>query len=252
MYGRSGKGPECSINFITSHDGFTLKDLVTFSRKHNEANGEDNEDGIRENYSSNYGIEGDCHDSAVECIRRRQIKNLLLTLAISRGIPMLLAGDEFGRSQRGNNNAYCQDNETGWVDWSLLKQNHDILEFARGVLALRRTYPVLRDENFYTADDLQWFNPAGVSPAWTDASQKCLACLIRGQDGPDLYLMFNAKTEAIAFRLPPLSKPTPWRLIIDTAKSSPLDVYPVGEECSTEQQTAYVVQSRASVVLVAQ
>ncbi len=250
LYGRSGKGPDCSINFITSHDGFTLKDLVTFSRKHNEANGENNKDGIGENYSSNYGIEGDSHDSVVEGIRRRQIRNLLLTLAISRGVPMLLAGDEFGRSQRGNNNAYCQDNETSWVDWSLLKQNQDILEFARAVLALRCSYPVLRREAFYTSDDLQWFNPAGVSPTWTDASQKCLACLIRGHEGPDLYLMFNAKTDAIAFHLPPLSKPTQWRLVVDTAKSSPLDVYSLGEEWPTEQQSAYVVQSRGSVVLV--
>lgn len=251
LYGRSGKGPQCSINFITSHDGFTLKDLVTFSRKHNEANGEDNRDGAGENYSSNYGIEGNGGDSATEGIRRRQIKNFLLTLAISRGTPMLLAGDEFGRSQEGNNNAYCQDNETSWVDWSLVKQNREILQFARGALALRRTYPVLRQEAFYSADDLRWFNPAGASPAWTDASQKCLACLIRGQDGPDLYLMFNAKTEAISFRLPRLSNSAQWRLVADTANVSPLDLGSVGEACSIKQQTAYVVQSRSSVMLVA-
>ena len=168
LYAGSGKGPECSINFVTCHDGFTLNDLVSYERKHNEANGEDNRDGADENYSANYGVEGESDDPAVEAVRRRQIKNFLLTLAISRGVPMLLGGDEFRRTQRGNNNAYCQDNETSWVDWSLCHRHDEILRFARNVLALRRDHPVLRREAFYTDEDIQWFDPRGRSPDWSD------------------------------------------------------------------------------------
>ena len=147
LYRGSGKGPECSINFVTCHDGFTLNDLVSYARKHNEANGEHNRDGADENYSANYGVEGESGDPAIEAIRARQIKNFLLTLAISRGVPMLLAGDEFRRTQRGNNNAYCQDNETSWVDWSLRQRHDEIVRFTRNVLALRRAHPVLRRES---------------------------------------------------------------------------------------------------------
>ena len=146
LYHGSGKGPECSINFVTCHDGFTLNDLVSYSHKHNDANGENDRDGPSENYSANYGIEGAFDDPAVEVVRVRQIKNFLLTIAISRGVPMLLGGDEFRRSQKGNNNAYCQDNEISWVDWSLLQRNSEVFQFARGVFALRRTHAVLRRE----------------------------------------------------------------------------------------------------------
>jgi glycogen operon protein len=143
LYAGSGKGPECSVNFVTCHDGFTLDDLVSYARKHNTANGEGNRDGADQNYSANYGVEGPSADPAIEAIRRRQIKNLLLTLAISRGVPMLLAGDEFRRTQRGNNNAYCQDNETSWIDWSLVERHQELVRFTREVLALRRAHPVL-------------------------------------------------------------------------------------------------------------
>ena len=251
LYKGSGKGPECSINFITCHDGFTLNDLVSYARKHNEANGEDKRDGVDENYSANYGIEGDSDDPTFETVRCQQIKNFLLTLAISRGVPMLLGGDEFRRSQRGNNNAYCQDNETSWVDWSLLRQNNEIFRFTRGMLALRRANLVLRREAFYIEQDIQWFNPAGNSPNWSDPCQKCVACLVRGQNGPDLYLMFNADTEAIAFILPP-PLPTTWRLVADTAKRPPGDFRgPGGEEDILEQPVRYVVEPRSSVILLA-
>ena len=136
----SGKGPECSVNFVTCHDGFTLNDLVSYSRKHNEANGESNRDGASENFSANYGVEGESTDPAIEAVRLRQIKNFLLTLAISRGVPMLLAGDEFRRTQRGNNNAYCQDNDTSWVDWSLAERHAELVRFTRSVFAFRRAH----------------------------------------------------------------------------------------------------------------
>jgi glycogen operon protein len=251
LYHGSGKGPECSINFVTCHDGFTLNDLVSYARKHNEANGEDNRDGIDENYSANYGVEGASDDPAVEAVRRRQIKNFLLTLAIARGVPMLLGGDEFRRSQQGNNNAYCQDNATSWVDWSLLQRNDEIFRFARGMLALRRAHPILRREAFYTDEDIQWFNPNGSRPDWFDARQKCLACFIRGHPGPDLYLMFNADTVRIAFVLPPSPRPRPWYLAADTSQASPRDFYTPGAEGALGNPASYVVECRSSAILVA-
>jgi isoamylase len=248
LYHASGKGPECSINFVTCHDGFTLNDLVSYSHKHNEANGEDGRDGTNENYSANYGVEGETSDPAVEAVRRRQIRNFLLTLALSRGVPMLLGGYEFCRSQHGNNNAYCQDNETSWVDWSPLRENDEIFRFTCRALAFRRAHSVLRREAFYTSADIRWFNPGGDSPDWGDPSEKCLACLIHNQDGPDLYLMFNAGAEPIPFVLPP-QRPGAWRLAVDTAQPSP------GDFCSPQPDlidpSSYVVDSRAGVVLVA-
>jgi glycogen operon protein len=163
---------------------------------------------------------------------------------------MLLGGDEFRRSQGGNNNAYCQDNETSWVDWFLLRQNHDLFRFARGVLALRRAHAVLRREAFYTDADVQWFNPFGVFPDWSDRRLKCLGCLIRGVDGPDLFLMCNADLQPIRFVLPPPSSGS-WCVAVDTFQESPDDVYAPGDEGSLEDRQDYVLESRSSAVLVA-
>ena len=250
LYGQSGKGPECSINFLACHDGFTLNDLVSYRRKHNEANGEQNRDGLDENYSANYGVEGESLDPGVEAMRRRQIKNFLLTLAISRGVPMLLGGDEFRRSQCGNNNAYCQDNEISWVEWGLLRRNREIHRFARGMLALRRAHPVLRRDAFYRVQDIDWFNAAGASPDWTDLRQQSLACRVHGQGSPDLYLMFNAATEAAIFNLPRMPQLS-WRVVADTAKMPPNDVRAPGEESGLQDPVRYGVEARSAVVLVA-
>jgi len=251
LYGESGKGPECSINFVTCHDGFTLNDLVTYERKHNEANGEGNRDGAYENYSANYGAEGTSSDPGINALRARQIKNFLLTVAISRGVPMLLAGDEFCRTQRGNNNAYCQDNDTSWIDWSLLEQNKDAFRFARGVLALRHAHPVLCREAFYTDQDIRWFSPYGKDPGWFNPREKRLACLIRGQAEPDLYLMFNADVEPIRFVLPEPLKHGSWRLAADTALPAPRDICAPDEERALANAASYLVEARSSVVLVA-
>ena len=141
IYTKSGKGPEGSINFVTCHDGFTLNDLVSYRDKHNDANGEHNHDGTDANFSDNYGAEGETTDAEIEAVRTRQIKNFLVTLFISRGIPLLLGGDEFRRTQGGNNNAYCQDNDTSWYDWRRLEQHEDIFRFTRGLIAFRRDAP---------------------------------------------------------------------------------------------------------------
>jgi glycogen operon protein len=249
LYHGSGKGPECSINLVTCHDGFTLNDLVSYARKHNLANGENNRDGIEENYSANYGAEGESDNPEIDAVRLRQIKNFLLTLAVSRGVPMLLAGDEFRRSQRGNNNPYCQDNDISWVDWSLLQQHSDVCQFVRGILALRKAHPVLRRVAFYTAEDIEWFDSRGARPDWLDARQKSLACQIRGQGGPDLYLMFNSDAAAAPFALP--RSTGTWRLTADTSRAAPFDVYQPGHEVLLSDLKTYCVEARSSVVLVA-
>ena len=178
LYRNAGKGPLNSVNFLTSHDGFTLNDLVSYARKHNEANGEENRDGLNENYSANYGDEGPTDNPQIEDVRRRQIKNLLLTLFISRGVPMMLGGDELRRTQQGNNNAYCQDNEISWVDWTLKDRHEEIYRFTRGIIAFRRDHPVLRAEVFYTPDDIHWHRPDGGTPDWNDPREKALGAYI--------------------------------------------------------------------------
>ena len=245
LYSGSGKGPESSINFVACHDGFTLNDLVSYANKDNGANGENNRDGTSGNFSANYGIEGATADPAVEEVRLRQIRNFLLTLAISRGVPMLLAGDEFRRTQGGNNNAWCQDNETGWVDWSLLQRNNEIFQFARAMLAFRKAHPALRREAYYTNEEIQWFDPAGKVPDWFDLRQNCLACLIRTREEGGLFLMFNAGCEGVTFSVPPAASLRGWRIAADTAKSSPL------EEAALANPAQYLVQSRSSVILAA-
>ena len=250
LYHGSGKGPECSINLVTCHDGFTLNDLVSYSQKHNEANGEGNRDGTNANYSGNYGIEGASDDPAIDAVRRRQIKNMLLTLAISRGVPMILAGDEFRRTQLGNNNAYCQDNEISWVDWSLLQQNRDVFQFARGMLAFRRAHRVLRKEAYYTPQELRWVDLKGNGPDWYDSRQKSLACLISGQDGPDLYLMFNTEGNAVRFVLP-APRSGRWRLAADTTRPTPRNFYTPGSESPLRNPLSYLAAANAAAILVA-
>jgi glycogen operon protein len=249
LYHGGGKGPECSINFVSCHDGFTLNDLVSYAAKHNETNGEGNNDGPCENYSANYGMEGESDSAEVETTRIRQIRNFLLTLAIARGVPMILAGDEFRRTQHGNNNAYCQDNEISWVDWSLLDRNQEIFRFARSVFALRRACPVLSREAFYTSRDMQWFNPDGRTPDWADARQKSVAGLIT-HGTCHLYLMFNADVQPIAFVLPH-SRFGLWRRIVDTAQRGPWDYFDHAAAMPVLDQASYELQARSAVVLIA-
>jgi isoamylase len=250
VYQGSGKGPESSINYVTCHDGFTLNDLVSYERKHNEVNGEGNRDGTDANYSANYGWEGPTDDAEIESIRVRQIKNLLLTLFVSRGVPMLSAGDEFRRSQQGNNNAYCQDNEISWCDWSLLERYREIYRFARAMIGFRRAHPTLRKEMFYNGEEIRWFGPRGGEPDWFDPRQKCLACVISGQGEPDLCLMFNAATEQVAFSLPHPPGRRGWWLVVDTTQPMPDGLLEFGNEVALKDMTTYDMGPRSSVILV--
>ncbi len=250
IYATTGKCPGCSINFVTCHDGFTLHDLVSYRNKHNEANGESNRDGTNENYSDNYGIEGETSDGEVESIRIRQIKNFLLSLMISRGVPMLLGGDEFCRTQHGNNNAYCQDNETSWYDWSQLEQHQEMYRFTRGMIAFRQAHPILSQEHFYMEAEISWFSPQGDLPNWTDPKEKQFACLIQEGERNALYLMFNAGANAVDFRLPPLLPDTRWHLAADTSHEAPQDMFAKGEEPLWEDTHTYRLAPQSSVILL--
>jgi len=251
IYTRSGKGPEGSINFVTCHDGFTLNDLVSYRDKHNEANGENNHDGTDANFSENYGAEGETTDAGIEALRKRQIKNFLLSLLISRGVPMLLGGDEFRRTQGGNNNAWCQDNETSWHDWSGLERHKEIFRFTRGMIAFRRAHPVLSKEQFYTDAGIQWFGPRGELPNWADPKAKQFACLIHEDEQHALCLMFNAGTEAVDFVLPPPPPGTRWHLAVDTSRQAPQDLFAAGEEPLWNDRQSYPLSPRSSAILVA-
>jgi isoamylase len=191
LYESSGRRPYASINFVTSHDGFTLSDLVSYNQKHNEANGEGNRDGTDENISWNCGIEGTTDDPLVLDLRMRLQRNFLATLFLSQGVPMLLAGDEIGRTQQGNNNAYCQDNEISWVDWNLDKPRSDLLEFTRHIISTVYKHPVLRRRNFFLGKkilgsetkDLIWFRPDGnemIEADWNNPNTRCFGLRLNG------------------------------------------------------------------------
>jgi isoamylase len=250
LYQSSGKGPASSLNFVTCHDGFTLNDLVSYKQKHNNENGEFGHDGSDANYSDNCGVEGPSEDPAVEGMRNRLIKNFLLTLFISRGVPMLLGGDEFRRTQRGNNNAYCQDNEVSWFDWSLLEEHKEIQRFTRGMIAFRRAHPVLRREDFYTDAEIKWFAPNGAAPNWADQCQNAFACLILGQTEPDLFLLFNADNRPVDFSIPALPAGKIWRLAVDTSRAAPDDLFDTGKEPSMQGQIGFRLEPRSSAILL--
>jgi glycogen operon protein len=251
IYAKSGKGPEGSINFIACHDGFTLNDLVSYCHKHNQANGENNQDGTDNDISHNYGCEGETADAKIETLRKRQIKNFLLTLLISRGVPMLLGGDEFRRTQGGNNNAYCQDNETSWHDWRCLERHQDIFRFARGMIAFRHAHPVLSKEQFYTDSEINWFGPQGGLPNWSDQKAKRLACLIQENERHALCLMFNAGTDDVDIVLPPVLPGSRWYLAVDTSSEAPNDMFAVGEEPLWGDQVTYRLSPISSAILMA-
>ena len=248
IYARSGKGPESSINFVTCHDGFTLNDLVSYASKHNLANGEDNRDGSNDNYSANYGVEGPTLDARIESLRRRQVRNFILTLFISRGVPMIMGGDEFRRTQGGNNNAYCQDNETSWYNWSDLERHRDLYEFTRRMIVLRQSHPVLALERFYSQGDLTWYGPWQQPPAWSDPQARTVACHIHDGAEESLFLMFNAASEAVTFHTPVAPDKGRWRLAVDTSHNT---VIAQSMEALVDSLQPYELEAHSSAILVA-
>jgi glycogen operon protein len=238
IFQRAGRNPTASVNFVTSHDGFTLHDLVSYERKHNEANLEGNRDGSDNNRSANFGVEGPTQDPAVLKARARQERNFIATLLFSAGVPMLLAGDELGRTQAGNNNAYCQDNELSWLDWE--QADRGLMEFMRTLIAMRKRHPAFRRRTYPKAEDVTWLTAQSAPMAqadWERAATRALGLLLLGRrlaerdergapiEDDDLLLLVNAGDEAIEFRLPGGN----WHLLLDTATpgAGVADPYPL-------------------------
>jgi len=235
LFEHRGRQPHASINFVASHDGFTLRDLVSYERRHNEANLEDNNDGHLENFSSNYGVEGPTTDPEIDALRWRQQRNLLASLLVAQGAPMLLAGDEFGRSQAGNNNAYCQDNPISWIDWSAIcAEGRTLIEFTRKLIALRRDCPLLQADRFrhrsenHGEDSIHWFNAEGqrmLDAHWHERDNLTLGYLISengpaGGDARRLLVLFNAAPRAQVFILP-RGIAQAWRRLVDSNLTAP-------------------------------
>jgi isoamylase len=251
LYEHEQREPEQSINFVTCHDGFTLNDLVSYNEKHNEANGENNRDGHNHNISWNCGVEGPTDDPAIERLRNQQVKNLLLLTLTSIGVPMLLMGDEVRRTQLGNNNAYCQDNELGWFDWSLLEKHADVHRFVKLLNQWRLHGTPDRDPRttltqFLHASRIEWHGVKLYQPDFGHHSHS-LAVSARGRRG-HIHLMFNSYWEPLAFELPPRWS-EPWRRIVDTALESPRDIV-LPEDAEPVTSKTYLVAARSSVMLV--
>ena len=263
FFNRQGRKPWACINFVTAHDGFTLNDLVSYNEKHNEANGEDNRDGTSDNRSWNCGVEGPTDDPEINAFRERQMRNFFATLLLSQGTPMIVAGDEFARTQQGNNNAYCQDNEVSWVDWSLREKHRSLVEFVSKLTALRHKYPILRRKLFLNGEyledlgvrDVTWVNQGGVQMSeddWHNADLRCFGMLLDGraqvsgirQRGKNatILLVFNDIAEAVEFRMPECVGGCEWRLLLDTNAPGEEGVrFPVG--------SPYLVTGRSVIAL---
>jgi isoamylase len=265
LYQHDRRRPLASINFVTAHDGFTLRDLVSYNGKHNEANGEDNRDGSDDNRSWNCGAEGDTDDPDVLQLRGRQQRNLLATLLLSQGVPMIAHGDEFGRTQRGNNNGYCQDNELSWTDWSLDQEQRELLDFTRALVRLRRAHPVLRRRRFFGGargahglGDLTWFRPDGnpmQDSNWNWDEARAVTVFLNGEaitePGPtgervvddSFLILLNGHYEPLEFRLPGDPYGSAWTVAADTAE-------PAGGGDETEHKAGSTVRLQARSTLV--
>jgi isoamylase len=239
MFNHQGRRPWACVNFVTAHDGFTLNDVVSYNEKHNDANKEDNKDGSSDNRSWNCGAEGPTDDPGINALRGRQLRNLLATLLLSQGTPMMLAGDEFGRTQQGNNNAYCQDSEISWLDWSIegKGQGQGLIRFVQKLTRLRHKYPILRRNRFLTGDynealgvkDVTWINANGAEMQdedWGETNMQCFGMLLDGrsqatgirQRGQDttMLLVINGHSDVVDFTLPECTDGKEWVLLIDT------------------------------------
>jgi glycogen operon protein len=264
LYEHSGRRPYASINFVTSHDGFTLRDLVSYERKHNEANLEGNADGDNNNLSWSGGHEGPTDDPAIVEVRRRQARNLVATLMLSQGVPMIRSGDELGHTQGGNNNAYCQDNDVSWLQWDLSEEQRDILDFVRQAARLRRETPVLRRRRFLRgrglrgdgSTDVLWLKPDAREMAdadWRRPNVRCLAALLAGDGidevgprgqrivGDTILVLLNAHDEPVSFKLPQVgSERAAWEAVLRTAAAEGRRIHRDGQR--------YRLESRALAV----
>jgi isoamylase len=265
LYLRDGRKPFHSINFVTSHDGFTLNDLVCYNGKHNEENGESGNDGNNSNFSYNYGFEGPGTNPTLERLRNRQTKNFLATIFLSLGTHMILGGDEFRRTQRGNNNAYCQNNDISWYDWGSLEKHADVYRFAKEIIAFRKRHPAFLRPEFYTGKDasfnaipdITWFDARGQTPDWAKID-KVFALRIDGskadvlsdRDDNDCFMLFNASSDnaIIAVCDAPVGKK--WYRVVDTAAEPPEDIFSPGTEVLLSPQKEFLARPRSMAVFI--
>ena len=265
LYLHNGKKPFHSVNYISCHDGFTMNDVVSYNNKHNEENGEGNRDGSDNNNSYNHGFEGDCTNAKIEGLRLRQLKNFFTALLLSQGTPMILGGDEFRRSQHGNNNAYCQDNETSWFDWTLAQKNKELVEFTKALIQFRKDHPTLSRPEFFGESeaekkngvDIVWYDFDGRMPDWSKLN-RFLACEIMGSRyekadktfDTDIYIAANTDSHDINLILPALPSGKVWARAIDTSFPAGEEVCAGGSEEALQSRNRYVLVSNSFVVLV--
>jgi len=259
IYQAGGHLPTNSVNFVNCHDGFTLWDMVSYNHKHNEANGEENRDGMDENFSWNCGVEGTTNDPEVMRLRKRQVKNAVAILMLSQGVPMFVAGDEIGRTQQGNNNAYCQDNELSWLDWTLADTNADLFRFFSNMIAFRNEHPMLERRRFFTGEvnergvpDIQWHGCALNAPGWDDPSSRVVSFTMGGSEGDpaDIHVILNMESTDLDFALPAIPKRR-WHRVVDTALASPDDIAEDPGKGELINGSSYRATGRSVVVLIA-
>jgi glycogen operon protein len=255
IYPEPDREPHRSINFVTCHDGFTLNDLVSYNEKHNQDNGEDSRDGSNDNHSWNCGVEGPTDDPAIAALRQRQIKNFFTALLLSQGTPMLSMGDEVRRTQQGNNNAYCQNNELSWFDWSLVEKHADLLHFVRGLIHFMQSLELFQyEERLETFNShrpyINWHGMQLGKPDWSENSRSLAFTLYHPDAGEHLHVIFNAYWEAHTFELPTLHPGKGWYRIVDTSLNAPED-YCQLDTAPRWSESLYRVQPRSAVILIA-
>lgn len=264
LYQWESRGACASVNFVTAHDGFTLKDMVSYNGKHNEVNAENNSDGSNDNYSWNGGWEGETCDPEINRLRIKQMKNALAMLLVSQGTPMILAGDEMANTRWGNNNAYCQDNEISWLDWSLLDKNRELFNFFSKMVAFRKAHPVLRSRgHFQNRDyigsgfaDITWHGTQAWDADWS-AQSRVLAFMLCGRhakggtvDDNSIYVAMNMHWQMHGFQLPKLPNYMSWYVFANTDAQRPHDIWEPGKEVSLENQSEFLVGPRSVVILL--
>lgn len=260
LYNHSGRNPDASINFVSCHDGFPMNDIVSYNGKHNDENGEDNRDGSDDNNCYNHGYEGVTVNPKIEALRLKKLKNFMVCLMVSQGVPMFAAGDEFRRTQMGNNNAYCQDNEISWVNWNLEKRNQELFNFTRKAIQLRKLHPVFRRKKFFSGSkaEIEWYDVDGKNPDWSNMKRflgfKLAGSSVFDENGKpdnDFYVAGNTDIYDVTITLPTLPKGKRWYYVADTSVLGEDGFFEPGTETLLQEQQRYVLPTASFVILIA-
>ena len=260
LYNHSGRNPDASVNFVSCHDGFPMNDIVSYNGKHNDENGENNRDGSDDNNCYNHGYEGVTINPKIEALRLKKLKNFMVCLMVSQGVPMFAAGDEFRRTQMGNNNAYCQDNEISWVNWNLEKKNQELFNFTRKAIQLRKLHPVFRRKKFFSGSkaEIEWYDVDGKNPDWSNMKRflgfKLVGSSVLDETGKpdnDFYVAGNTDIYDVTITLPTLSKGKRWYYVADTSVDGEEGFVEPGKETLLQEQQRYVLPTASFVILIA-